>query len=152
MSLSDHRYVARIAPVSSTTADAVHSGATVLDERGERVTESFASGGLIWPNKTVPVLLEELSIVVAPNAPAYRGAKVTRITERETPLARLCRQRQERERAQAKLKPPKPAASPARENTVTQAERDAIAAGGTVFYGEGTILRRPGIGQVLGVR
>jgi hypothetical protein len=58
VSLSDHRYVARIAPVSLTTADAVHSGATVLDERGERVTESFASGGLIWPTKTCPVLID----------------------------------------------------------------------------------------------
>ena len=58
MSLSDHRYVARIAPVSSTATDAIHAGATIVDESGQRVTESFASGGLIWPTKAVPILID----------------------------------------------------------------------------------------------
>ena len=58
MSLSDHRYVARIAPVSSTSTDAIHDGAITHDDRGERVTESFASGGLIWPTQTVRILID----------------------------------------------------------------------------------------------
>ena len=58
MSLSDHRYTARIAPTSQTAIDAIHAGAAIVDERGERVTESFASGALIWPTKPVPVLID----------------------------------------------------------------------------------------------
>jgi hypothetical protein len=59
MSLSDHRYTARIAPSSSTASDAIHAaGATILDERGERVMESIASAGMIWPNTACPVLID----------------------------------------------------------------------------------------------
>lgn len=192
MSLSEHRYIARIAPCSSTAADAAHDGATFV-EGGQRVRESFASGGLTWPIESVPVLLshdeskrvgfvsevaerdgwyeasfvlnmnrplsrvaqdllcvgapvsigakslgkdehlanlgtataihrhtkavlEELSIIEPPFVAAYPGAKVIRIVERENPLVRLHRQRQERERAQAKPTPkPTPKAQPTRQ-------------------------------------
>ncbi len=179
MSLSDHRYVARIAPVSSTAMDAIHDGATILDDRGKRVTESFASGGLIWPTKACPVLidhedrfpvgfisgvaerdgwieatfvidmdkpladvaldllrvgtptslgarsvlrdesladlglatpvtrhttaiLEEISILSPGVEPAYKGAKVIRITERGTARDRMRERELELERSQAK--------------------------------------------------
>ena len=58
MSLSDHRYTARIAPSSPTAVDAIHAGVVIIDERGQRVTESIASGGLIWPTKPIPVLID----------------------------------------------------------------------------------------------
>ena len=58
MSLSDHRYVARIAPVSLTSTDAIHAGQILIDESGQRVNESFAAGGLIWPTKPCPVLID----------------------------------------------------------------------------------------------
>ena len=211
MSLSDHRYTARIAPASSTATDAVYDGVAILDERGERFTESIAAGGLIWPTKAVPILidhderhpvgfvsgvaerdgwheatfvlnmdkpladvacellrvgtpvsigaksirrdesladlglatqvrrhtivfLEEVSILSPGVVPAYRGAKVIRITERGTALSRM-RERQERE--QAKSKPP----------TATTRTEPA----GEVFYGHGTLVRR-NISQVLRVR
>jgi hypothetical protein len=189
VSLSEHRYIARIAPCSSSAADAIHDGASCVED-GRRVRESIASGCLTWPLETVPILLchddtkrvgfvselaerdgwweasfvldmdrplsrvalellhvgapvsigmkslqkdeqlanlgtatpihrhtkavlEEVSIVEPPFVAAYAGAKVTRIIERENPLARLHRRRQERERAEAKLtRTPTPKAQP----------------------------------------
>jgi hypothetical protein len=184
VSLSEHRYTARIAPSSSTASDAIHGGAIIVED-GRRVAESIASGCLTWPIESVPVLLghderrrvgfvtdvserdgwheatfvldmdrplsrvaldllhvgapvsigarslandaalanlgtatqikrhtaivlEEVSLVEPGFVPQYRGAKVTKIVERETPLARHHRERrerEERERARATLSP-----------------------------------------------
>jgi hypothetical protein len=222
VSLSDHRYVARIAPVSATAVDAIRAGAIVIDERGQRVTESFASGGLIWPTKPCPILIDhderfpvgfvsdfaerggwneatfvldmdkrlsdvacellrvgtpvslgfmslrtdesfadlgfatpverhtvsilrEVSILAPGTAPAYRGAKVVRITERGTALDRM----RERERAEAK---PKARASAARASAWPPGAivRDLPDGSQEITYTPGTLARR-NIGRVLSV-
>jgi hypothetical protein len=222
VSLSDHRYIARIAPASSSAIEAIHhGGATILDERGERVTESFASGGLIWPTKPCPVLidhderfpvgfisgvaerdgwheatfvldmdkplsdvalelmrvgapvsigaksletdeslaglglatpvkrhakavLEEVSILSPGVVPAYRGAKVIRITERGTALDRMRERQRERERAEASAA----RASAWPPGTIVRNLPDGSQ---EITHTPGTIGRR-NIGQVLGVR
>lgn len=75
MSLSDHRYVARLAPCTTTVADAVHDGARCLERDGHWWTESIASGGLVWPLKAVPVLLD--------HEPSQRVGFVTDVRERD---------------------------------------------------------------------
>ena len=166
-------------PLADVARELLRVGTPVsLGAKSVRRDESLADLGLAIPVKRHTIaFLEEVSILSPGFVPGFKGAKVIRITERGTALDRM-RERQERESAQAKPKPPKPSAP---KPTATVADEVIYNWNGKVYryradqldeiarmdriigyvspsgsqeihHQPGSVIRRPGIGQVLGVR
>jgi hypothetical protein len=94
-------------------------------------------------------VLEEVSILTPGVAPAYRGAKVTRIMERGTALDRMRERQRERERTEATPKT-RVCAAPASAWPPGTIVRDLPDGSQEITYTPGTLARR-NIGRVLSV-
>jgi hypothetical protein len=122
---------------SCIAADNLRRGSPVsVGYRSLRHDKSLAEIGVKWHTLAI---LDELSLLRHGERPAYPGAEVTFIL----PHKRIPRTAQ----TPPAEKPPK---TEARERS-TELAASTTAAGEEIIHG-GPIIRRPGIGRVLGVR
>ena len=152
------RDLRRLMPVPATPAPRrralLNVGIPVsIGAKSLETDESLADLGFATPVKRhTSAVLEEVSILSPGVVPAYRGAKVIRITERGTALDRMRERERQRERAEAKPKACVSAA-PASAWPPGTIVRDLPDGSQEITYTRGApLIDRRNIGKVLGVR